>query len=77
MSARPRVQVWSNRRMVTLQAVVVPPPEGEPVLLFGIADDVGMRSPVACVRFDDGRELLISRKDIEEQAPDTVREVAT
>jgi hypothetical protein len=42
-----------------------------------VADDVGMRSPVACVRFDDGRELLVLRKDLEEEAPDTEREVAT
>jgi hypothetical protein len=73
VSNRPRVQVWSDRKMVTLQAAVVPPPEGEPVLLLGVADDIGMRSQVACVRFDDGRELLISRRDIEEQAPDTER----
>ncbi len=71
MNKRPRVQVWSDRKMVTLQAVVVPPPEGEPVLLCGIAD--GMGSPVAAVRLDDGRELLIASRDLEEEAPDTER----
>jgi hypothetical protein len=58
--------------MVTLQGAVVPP-QGDPVLLCGVADDVGMRSSVAAVRLDDGRELLIARRDIEEQAPDTER----
>jgi hypothetical protein len=76
MTNRPRVQVWSNCRFVTLQGVLVPAPQGDPELLFGVADDVGMRSPVACVRFDDGRELLVLRKDLEEEAPDTEREVA-
>ncbi len=73
---RPRVQVWSDVKMVTLQGALVPVPQGDPVLLLGVADDVGMRSQVAAVRFDDGRELLISRKDLDEQAPDTEREAA-
>ncbi len=69
-TTRPRVQVWSDRKMVTLQAEVVPVPEGEPVLLSGVAD--GLRSGMAAVRLDDGRELLIASRDLEE-APDTER----
>lgn len=62
MKARPRVQVWSDRKMVTLQGVLVPVPEGEPVLLFGVADE---RGPIAAVKLDDGRELLIAREHLE------------
>ncbi len=69
---RPRVQVWSDRKMVTLQAEVVSVPEGPPVLLSGVADGVG--HPVSAVRLDDGRELLIASRDLEEAAPDTERE---
>lgn len=63
MSARPRVQVWSNRKMVTLQGEESPVPEGEPALLFGVAD--GMNATVAAVKLDDGRELLIATRDLE------------
>lgn len=63
MSAPVRVQVWSDRKMVTLQAAVVPVPEGDPVLLFGETD--GRPGEVAVVRLDDGREVLIAVRDLE------------
>lgn len=63
MTPHPRVQVWSNRKMVTLQGAVVPVPEGEPVLLSGVADVRG--AGVAAVKLDDGRELLIATRDLE------------
>jgi hypothetical protein len=59
---RPRVQVWSDRKMVTLRGDVVPVPGGESLLLFGVADE---RGEVACVKLDDGRELLIRRDHLE------------
>ena len=68
MTDRPRVQVWSNRRMVTLQGELVPVPEGGPVLLSGVAD--GMRHTIAYVKLDDGREMLIATKHLEPEAPD-------
>ncbi len=49
--------------MVTLQAAVVPVPEGDPVLLFGETD--GRPGEVAVVRLDDGREVLIAVRDLE------------
>ncbi len=68
MTTRPRVQVWSDRKMVTLQAEVVPVPDGGPTLLAGVAD--GMRHTVAAVKLDDGRELLIATRDLEAEATD-------
>lgn len=57
-----RIQVWSDRKMVTLHGAPVVH-EGEPVLLFGTADE---RCEIACVKLDgDGRELLIARRDLE------------
>ncbi len=58
-----RVQVWSNRKMVTLQAAVVPVPEGDPVLLYGETD--GRPGEVTVVTLDDGRQLLIAVRDLE------------
>ncbi len=60
--------------MVTLQGVVVPVPDGDPVLLSGIADTVGS---IAAVKLDDGRQFLVARKDLEELVPDTEPEVGT
>ncbi len=54
--------------MVTLQGALVPV-SGEAVLLSGVAD--GIEHGVAAVKLDDGRELLIASKDLEEEAPDT------
>ncbi len=62
MSAIRPVQVWSNVKMVTLQGALVPVPDGDPVLLSGMADE---RGPVAAVKLDDGRELLIAREHLE------------
>ncbi len=62
MSTGQRVQVWSNRKMVTLHAAVVPVLEGDPVLLFGEAHGQG---EVVVVRFDDGRELLVAVRALE------------
>ncbi len=71
---RPRVQVWSDRKMVTLQGALVPVP-AEPTLLSGVAD--GMHAAVAAVKLDDGRELLIATRDLDEEAPPTQPEVVT
>ncbi len=68
---RPRVQVWSNRKMVTLQGDVVVP-AGESDLLSGVSD--GTSVGIAAVKLDDGRELLIATRDLEEEAPATQRE---
>ncbi len=75
MTNRPRVQVWSDRKMVTLFGELVPVPDGGPVLLSGVTD--GRPATVAAVKLDDGRELLIATRDLEEEAPDTEREAAT
>ena len=61
MSTLSRVQVWSNRKMVTLRGELVPVPE--PVLLHGVADSIA--HPVCAVKLDDGRELLIAREHLE------------
>ncbi len=58
-----RVQVWSDRKMVTLRGAVVPAPPGEPALLQGVAD--GLIGGVTAVKLDDGRELLIGVADLE------------
>lgn len=55
------IRVLSTHKMVTLQGDVVRH-EGEPVLLCGVADE---RGEVACVKLDDGRELLIAREHLE------------
>lgn len=60
--------------MVTLQGEQISPPEGEPVLLSGAAD--GVIATVTAVKFDDGRELLVASRDLEDEAPDTDREKA-
>ncbi len=66
-----RVQVWSDRKMVTLRGELVLPPDGGRVLLSGVAD---ARAGIAAVKLDDGRELLIATQDLEDAAPDTRRE---
>ncbi len=63
MTTRPRVQVWSDRRMVTLQGDVIPQAPGETVLLHGETD--GRGGGAMWVRFDDGREVLIAAHDVE------------
>ena len=60
---RPRIQVWSDREMVTPSTAKVVPAEGAPVLLQGTADDVRAGS-VAYVCLDDGREVLIAVSDL-------------
>ncbi len=57
------VRVWSDVKMVTLQAQVVPHDGSPPVLLSGATDRLD--GGVSVVRFDDGRELLVAREHLE------------
>lgn len=59
---RPRVRVWSNVKMVTLQGAIVRH-DGEATLLEGVTD--GLPGGVCAVKLDDGRELLIAREHLE------------
>lgn len=73
MNARKRVSVYSDARMVTTLAKVVPPP-ADVTMLYGWA--VPPMGNVLLVVMDDGRELLIARRDLRpviEEAPDTER----
>lgn len=76
MTARPnryRASVESSSRLVTLQGRDVPV-EGESTTLHGWT--MPPLGPVLCVKFDDGRELLVARKDVvlvDDLPPDTER----
>lgn len=73
MNDRQRVSVYSDARMVTTIAQIVSPPS-EVTMLYGWA--VPPANNVMLVVMDDGRELLIARRDLRpvlEEAPDTER----
>lgn len=57
---RPRVSVSPAARLVTLHGVPVPRGDAP---LFGVADHI--EHEVCAVRLDDGREVLVARKDLE------------
>jgi hypothetical protein len=63
MTARHTIRVWSHVKMVSLRGDVLPVPDGEPVLLSGVTDNLA--HPVCAVKLDDGREMLVAREHLE------------